>query len=99
MAKVLGETCEDIVIKTVQISRKQGEEGGEWQTYAVLMGESVDANGKRIAGHDIHEKIMIGDPGLDPWDEKSLESDLKGAATVVKEAFKTIAKDKANIDL
>jgi hypothetical protein len=102
MAKVLGETCEDIIIKTVQISRKQAggpEESGEWQTYAVVMGESVDADGNSIVGHDIHEKIDIGSPGLDPWTPSTVDNDLKAAATAVKQLFKDIAKDKADLNL
>ena len=102
MAKVLGETCEDIVIKTVQVSRKRAdrpEENGEWQTYAVVIGESVDADGNSIVGHDIHEKINIGAPGLDPWDPNTVDNDLKAAATAVKQLFKDIAKDKADLNL
>lgn len=99
MAKVLGETCEDILIKTVQVSRKQSEEGGEWQTYVVLQGESVDADGNRIATHDIHDKILVGPPGLDPWDKDTIDKDLKDAAGAVKARYKEIAKDKADLNL
>lgn len=99
MAKVLGETCEDIVIKTVQISRKQDEESGKWQTYAVVMGESVTIDGDRIVGHDIHEKYNVGSPGPDPWDLTTVDNDLKAAANVIKQAFKDIAKDKADLNL
>lgn len=99
MAKQLGEVCENILIKTAQVSRKQDEEGGEWQTYVVLMGESVNASGERIVGEDIHDKILVGSPGPDPWDEATIDNDLKAAGNAVKARYKEIAKDKADINL
>jgi hypothetical protein len=84
------------------VSRKKDDADtgtGEWQTYVVVMGESVDTDGNRIANHDIHEKVLVGDPGLDPWTPDTVDNDLKAAASAVKQLFKDVAKDKADLNL
>ena len=91
MAKYLSKPCVDIRIKTLQVSRKQdGEpEGtGDWQTYAVLIGEAIDEDGKTL--DSIHKKFDVGSPGSDDWDGDSFAADLAVIASVVKAKFDNV---------
>ena len=82
MAKYLQKPCVDIRIKTMQVSRKQDEDGGEWQTYAVIIGEAIDEDGKIL--DSIHKKFDVGSSGPDDWDGDSFEADLATIAGVIK---------------
>jgi hypothetical protein len=88
MAKYLSKPCVDIRIKTMQISRKQGEESGEWQTYAVIIGEAVDEDGNVL--ESIHKKVNVGPPGPADWDADGFEADLKAIANVVKARYNDV---------
>ena len=88
MAKYLSKPCVDIRIKTLQVSRKQNEEGGDWQTYVVLMGEAVDEDGKTL--ESIHKKFDVGSPGVDDWDGDSFAADLTTIASVVKNKYDNV---------
>jgi hypothetical protein len=88
MAKYLVKPCVDIRIKTIQISRKQDGEDGNWQTYAVLIGEAIDEDGKVL--ESIHKKINVGPPGPEDWDADSFEADLKTIVSVVKAKYNSV---------
>ena len=88
MAKYLSKPCVDIRIKTMQISRKQNEESGEWQTYAVLLGEAIDEDGKVL--ESIHKKVAVGSPGPNDWDANSFEADLTTIAATVKNKYDNV---------
>jgi hypothetical protein len=87
MAKYLSKPCVDIELKTVYIARKAGEDG-EYQTYYILTGDSLDEDGKRVG--DFHEKADIGSPSVDKWDEDSVELDVEAVAAVVKAKYVNI---------
>jgi hypothetical protein len=91
MAKYLSKPCVDIRIKTMQISRKQNEEGGDWQTYVVLIGEAIDEDGKTL--ESIHKKFAVGSPGPDDWDGDSFAADLATIAGVVKSKYDNVLAD------
>lgn len=83
MAKQLFPECDDLVIKTIQISRKPaGEDESGWQTYMVVIGEAVSSDGTMLK--KIHEKILIGGLETDPWDMDSIEDDLKTISGLIK---------------
>jgi len=86
MAKQLFPPCDKVLIKTVQISRKESE--GTWTSYAVIMGEAQAADGTKL--QDIHTKIPVGVNGPDPWDQDTIEKDIEEVATIVKNAVKAI---------
>lgn len=88
MAKYLSKPCVDIRIKTMQISRKQDKEGGEWQTYAVLLGEAIDEDGKVL--ESIHKKVNVGSPGPNDWDADSFEADLTAIANTVRNKYDNV---------
>jgi len=88
MAKYLQKPCVDIRIKTLQISRKQVEEGGDWQTYAVLIGEAIDEDGAVLG--QIHRKVNVGSPGPSDWDADSFEADLQAIASIVKARYNDV---------
>ena len=88
MAKYLQKPCVDIRIKTLQISRKQVEEGGDWQTYAVLIGEAIDEDGTVLG--QIHRKVNVGSPGPSDWDADSFEADLQAIASIVKARYNDV---------
>lgn len=88
MAKYLSKPCVDIRIKTMQISRKQINESGEWQTYAVLLGEAIDEDGKIL--ESIHKKVNVGSPGPNDWDADSFEADLTAIAATVKNKYDNV---------
>lgn len=81
MAKYLSKPCTDIRIKTIQISRKGDEEGGSWQTYAVVLGEAIDEDGKTL--ESINKKFNVGSPGPNDWDGDSFEADLTSIAATI----------------
>ena len=91
MAKQLFPLCEKVIIKTVQISRKQNEEGGDWSSYAVIMGEALAADGTKL--QDIHEKLQISS-GPDPWTADTLGAEIKGVGDMLKASVKTITDEK-----
>ena len=91
MAKYLVKPCVDIRIKTLQVSRKQEEEGGDWQTYAVILGEAIDEDGNVL--ESIHRKINVGSPGPSDWDADSFEADLQTIAAVVKAKYNNVLAD------
>lgn len=88
MAKYLSKPCVDIRIKTMQISRKQNEEGGDWQTYAVVLGEAIDEDGKVL--ETINKKFDVGSPGPDDWDANSFEADLTAIAALIKAKYNNV---------
>jgi hypothetical protein len=90
MAKYLSKPCVDVAVKTVYIARKQDEEG-EYQTYYILTGDSLDEDGKKVG--DFHEKSNIGPPGSGKWDEDSVEQDVEAVAAVVKAKYVGIHTD------
>jgi hypothetical protein len=83
MAKYLNKPCVDIRIKTLQISRKESE--GEWQTYAVIIGEAIDEDGNML--ESIHKKVNVGPPGPSDWDADSFAADLLTIANTVKNKY------------
>jgi hypothetical protein len=85
MAKYLQKPCVDIRIKTMQIARKQSEEGGNWQTYAVFLGEAIDEDGNVL--ESIHKKTNVGPPGPADWDADSFEADLLIVTNTVKKKY------------
>lgn len=87
MAKYLSKPCVDIRIKTLQISRKESDEG-QWQTYAILTGEAIDEDGKKL--EDIHAKKLVGSPGPNDWDADSFEADLITIAGFVKSKYNKV---------
>lgn len=87
MAKYLSKPCVDIRIKTMQVSRKEGEDG-QWQTYVVLIGEAIDEDGKVIDG--INKKFDVGSPGANDWDADSFEADLATIAALVKSKYDNV---------
>ncbi len=83
MAKYLSKPCVNIMIITLQVSRKQiDEEAGEWQTSVVLMGEALDEDGKVL--ESIHRKYDVGPICMSCWDGDSIEADLATVAGAVK---------------
>lgn len=88
MAKYLSKPCVDIRINTLQVSRKQNKEGGEWQTYAVVMGEAIDEDGKML--EKVHKKFDVGSPGLDDWDADSFAADLQSIAALIKAKYDNV---------
>jgi hypothetical protein len=71
----------------MQISRKQ-DDNDQWQTYAILIGEAIDEDGKVLEG--IHKKVLVGSPGPNDWDADSFESDLQTIATTVKAKYNNV---------
>jgi hypothetical protein len=90
MAKYLQKPCVDIELKTVYIARK-ADEDGEYQTYYVLTGDSMDEDGKRVG--DFHEKANVGIPGPDKWNEDTVEADVEVVAEIVKDLYTGIHAD------
>jgi len=88
MAKYLSKPCTDIRIKTLQVSRKQGEGGGDWQTYAVVLGEAIDEDGKVL--ESINKKFDVGSPGANDWDADSFEADLTSIAALIKAKYNNV---------
>lgn len=86
MAKYLTKPCVDIRIKTLQISRKP--DNGEWQTYAMFLGEALDEDGMVLTS--IHKKINVGSPGVEDWNADSFEADLQSIAAVVKAKYNQV---------
>jgi hypothetical protein len=84
MAKYLSKPCVDIRIKTLNVSRKESEDG-VWQTYVVVLGEAIDEDGKIL--EDIHKKFNIGSPGPNDWDGDSLVADLSTIADTIKAKY------------
>ena len=92
MAKYLSKPCVDIDMKTIQISRKKGdEESGEYQTYAVFIGEYLDEDGKSLGS--FHDKELIGSPGPLKWDADTVETDVEAVALMVKQKFLDVYTD------
>jgi hypothetical protein len=90
MAKYLSKPCTDIRIKSIQISRKDNEDGN-WQTYAVLIGEAVDEDGKVL--ESIHKKVEVGSPGPSDWDGDSFAADLSSIAGTIKAKYDGVLAD------
>lgn len=88
MAKYLQKPCVDIRIESLQISRKQIDDGGLWQTYAVLIGQALDEDGKAL--ESIFRKVTVGSPGPDDWGADSFEADLQFIAGVVKARYNSV---------
>lgn len=94
MAKYLVKPCVDIDLRTIQISRKAAggpDELGEYQTYAVFMGEYLDEDGNSLGS--FHEKVDIGAPGLDKWDMDTSELDVEAVAALTKAKFAEVYSD------
>jgi hypothetical protein len=70
---------------------KGDEESGEYQTYAVFIGEYVDEDGKTL--ESFHEKELIGSPGPLKWDGDTVEADVEAVATMVKQKFLDVYTD------
>ena len=91
MARQLFPECDVVVIKTVQISRKLVDEQDQpelWNSYAVLIGEALAADGTRL--QSINQKIPIGTNSGFPWTSDTIEKDIEEVATIVKDAVKAI---------
>ncbi len=87
MAKYLSKPCVDIRIKTLQVSRKESDDG-TWKTYAVVLGEAIDEDEKVL--EDIHKKFDVGLPGPNDWDADSLETDLTTIVAVIKAKYTNV---------
>jgi hypothetical protein len=84
VAKYLSKPCTDIRIKTLQVSRKEDEDGN-WQTYAVVLGEAIDEDGKIL--ESINKKFDVGSPGPNDWDGDSFEADMTSLAALIKDKY------------
>jgi hypothetical protein len=87
MAKYLDKPCVDIDLKNIQISRKPSEDG-LYQTYYIFIGEKLDEDGKIL--ESFHDKVLLGSPGPDKWDEDTSEADVEDVALDVKALYKSI---------
>jgi len=87
MARYLSKPCTDIRIKTIQISRKSDDDGN-WQTYAVVLGEAIDEDGSTL--ESIHKKFDVGSPGLEDWDADSFEADLVAISALIKAKYNNV---------
>jgi hypothetical protein len=87
MAKYLDKPCVDIDLKNIQISRKPSEDG-LYQTYYIFIGERLDEDGKIL--ESFHDKVLLGSPGPDKWDEDTAEADVEDVALDVKALYKSI---------
>jgi hypothetical protein len=97
MAKYLSKECVDIRIKTIQISRRftaMPEAAGDWQTYAVLLGEAIDEDGKVL--ENFNRKFDVGSPGSNDWDADSFEADLMAIAALVKAKYNNVLASYTN---
>ncbi len=99
MGKLLGSTCEDIVIHTVIITRLLDQATGLWRTVVTVEGEALGADGSDIVGYDIQENVSVGPPGPNKWTPSTLESDLTLIATHAKQKLKDMALDRAGLVL
>jgi hypothetical protein len=90
MAKYLDKPCVDIDLKNIQISRKPSEDG-LYQTYYIFIGERLDEDGKIL--ESFHEKVLLGSPGPDKWDEDTSELDVEAVAAATKALFTSIHTD------
>ncbi len=91
MAKYLSKPCVDIDLRTIQISRKSDGEGGEFQTYAVFIGEYLDEDGNSLGS--FHDKVLVGAPGPDKWDADTSEVDVEAVAALTKAKFIEVYED------
>jgi len=90
MAKYLSKPCVDIDLKNIQISRKMVDEVN-YQTYYIFIGERIDEDGTIL--ESFHDKVLIGVPGPDKWDEDTSELDVEAVAAATKALFTSIYTD------
>ena len=91
MAKYLSKPCVDIDLKNIQISRKPTGDDGLYQTYYIFIGERIDEDGTIL--ESFHDKVLIGVPGPDKWDEDTSELDVEAVAAATKALFTSIFTD------
>lgn len=89
MARYLQKPCVGVVLKTVQISRKERDEvSGLYQSYVVLLGEAIDEDGVNLGS--FHKKVNLGPPSEGHWDEDTAERDVEAVAALVKATLQEV---------
>jgi len=90
MARYLSKPCTDIRITTLEISRRTvlEDDAGDWQTYATVLGEALDEDGKVL--EKIRKSFNVGQPSFNDWDADSFEADLIAIAALIKAKYNSV---------